>query len=606
MTTVVGEALAAGKILLQIVEVGQRCVAAVKRWQAFSKDAGTIYLKFSHENRKMVALQLVLMDKEKLGLGKPLFELMEPQQQHDIKDILLHLLQLLYGFESLVDKFNLSGTRAESSGTEELLESALASQALEDALPDLARRVRWLQTTTGWTKKVRWTTGGKTDAEKLVAGIRDWLTLIAEEIDQQFWSLAMSTQETPHQSRPEAETETETNANGANANAAVADEEERISASFKRLSLLGNDQDITTLSLNSSMRVRKFVLQLQTQRSLALEAFPDSLVVDTSSVQIGHEVQHARYAATLTKGTSSIAAFVEFRSYQGDSRQTESGMQSLCMMLTEPKDEGFRLPKPEGLFHDETKKRFGLVFPLASIGAQDLSSIWTLDNIISSADRTKMPLALKTPLLEDRFRLAFSVAAALARFHSVSWYYQGMQSKNICLLAHSSSKVSFDKPFLFGFTKTRAFGEKISYPDEDILSNVYRHPLRWEPQPKSRHNALHDLYSLGIVMLEIGMWRLIPSLLSPTGRTEDFDVSKWTSTKVQDHLKKWAQQPLASVMGTPYQQIVLALLDAKPESTSIGTWQTLPAQKRLMHSIGALHELCASLTLTLDIDSGAD
>ncbi|KAH7176898.1 hypothetical protein EDB81DRAFT_898382 [Dactylonectria macrodidyma] len=585
MATVVGEVLVAAEVLMKVVEIGQICAAAVKEWQAFSNDAKEIYLKFNHENRKMEALHRVLTDKDKFGLGKPLFELMEPQQQHDVKDILLHLLQLLHCFQTLAHKYNMSGAQAEDSGTKELLESALASQALEDALPDMERRVRWLQTTTGWTKKVRWTAGGKTDAQKLVAGIRDWLVLISEEIDQHFWNLAGLAQ----------------NSVGEGTATSPATLDKDLSAGFTRLSLLGDDHDIATLSLNNSMRVRRRVLQLRAERLPTGEAFPSSLLEEASNVQIGPEVQHARFQATVSKDRAISDALVEFRSYQGEAEHVESGMKSLCMMLMEPKHESFRLPCPQGLYHDEAEARYGLLFPLSSLGAKDLNSLWTLEQVISTTERERLPAPLKTPRLEDRFRLALTIATALARFHSVGWYYQGMNSKNICLVENNAT-VAFDKPFLFGFTKTRSFDEKVSYDDSDLANNVYRHPLRWEPHPRSRHNALYDLYSLGVALLEIGLWRPAAGLLSPTGQADNFDMSAFmTDTyQVQAYLKGWAKKALATNLGSTYQQIVLGLLRAQPESASGGTWQTLPAQKRLMHAIGILQELCESLTLTLD------
>jgi hypothetical protein len=252
-------------------------------------------------------------------------------------------------------------------------------------------------------------------------------------------------------------------------------------------------------------------------------------------------------------------------------------------------------------------KRCGLFFTLSSIGAHDLESVWTLQRIISPAERGRKPSAFKTPLLEDRFKLALSLATALGKLHSVGWYHQGLQSRNVCLVLHNPgnehSVVSFDKPFLFGFTKSRAIEEKISYEDGDVLGNLYRHPDRWEPKPSKRHDALHDLYSLGVVLLEIGLWKELPGLLSTTKDPKDFDISNWKACGVQSHLRKWGEASLAQIMGTAYQKIVLALLEAKAEDTEAGSWQSWPAQKRLMYAIRGLRELCSALSVSMDTET---
>jgi hypothetical protein len=598
----VGEAIAVAQLVVQVVEVGQKCAESIRRWQAYGEDAGQIYLKFSHENRRMKALQFVLTDRDKFGLGNPLFDLMEPQQQQDLREILLHLLQLLNGFQALVNKYNLSGSQAENRDTTALLSSALAAQALEDALPEITRRDKWLQTTTCWTTKLRWTFGAKTDAERLVSGIRQWLALIVEEIDQQFWTLAIPKPAIAITSSGNPVSNTE-----ARLARRVAQDDKTI-ANFSQLSLFERDPDMITLNLASSMRIRKFVLQLQTQNPLSDQTFPSKLLLNASNIQVGKEVQHNRYIASMTKGASTREGLVEFRSYEDRPEQIQQGIKNLCMILIESKEESFRLPKPEGIFHQEgSMKRCGLFFTLSSIGAHDLESVWTLQRIISPAERGRKPSAFKTPLLEDRFKLALSLATALGKLHSVGWYHQGLQSRNVCLVLHNPgnehSVVSFDKPFLFGFTKSRAIEEKISYEDGDVLGNLYRHPDRWEPKPSKRHDALHDLYSLGVVLLEIGLWKELPGLLSATKDPKDFDISNWKACGVQSHLRKWGEASLAQIMGTAYQKIVLALLEAKAEDTEAGSWQSWPAQKRLMYAIRGLRELCSALSVSMDTET---
>jgi hypothetical protein len=45
----------------------------------------------------------------------------------------------------------------------------------------------------------------------------------------------------------------------------------------------------------------------------------------------------------------------------------------------------------------------------------------------------------------------------------------------------------------------------------------YRHPQRWGEKVKWPFTMLHDIYSLGVVLLEIGLWQ---SLIKPVADSE--------------------------------------------------------------------------------------
>jgi hypothetical protein len=47
--------------------------------------------------------------------------------------------------------------------------------------------------------------------------------------------------------------------------------------------------------------------------------------------------------------------------------------------------------------------------------------------------------------------------------------------------------------------------------DTNIFRNIYRHPRRWGV-PTESFNAIHDIYALGVVLLEIGMWRKVKTM----------------------------------------------------------------------------------------------
>ncbi|KAF4540152.1 Het-s domain protein [Lasiodiplodia theobromae] len=53
--------------------------------------------------------------------------------------------------------------------------------------------------------------------------------------------------------------------------------------------------------------------------------------------------------------------------------------------------------------------------------------------------------------------------------------------------------------------------------DNDLERNLYRHPDR-QGRPKTSFSKLHDIYALGVVLLEIGLWEMALSLYQRAAR----------------------------------------------------------------------------------------
>jgi hypothetical protein len=112
------------------------------------------------------------------------------------------------------------------------------------------------------------------------------------------------------------------------------------------------------------------------------------------------------------------------------------------------------------------------------------------------------------------------------------------------------------------------------------------------------------MYSLGVVLLEIGHWQSHGSLLAPKQKAEDFKFEDW-------HPKRWdlrkrllsiAENDLPPVIGTVYADIVVAMLTMEEQGPDGEDWRKLPAQQRLVHMGDALSELCAAAEMTLELE----
>ena len=122
------------------------------------------------------------------------------------------------------------------------------------------------------------------------------------------------------------------------------------------------------------------------------------------------------------------------------------------------------------------------------------------------------PRSLRTILLEnnhqytldDRFRLAKRLARSVLFLHSASIVHKCICPESVLVL--NDSQTDLDEPFLVGFQKFRfAYTGTRMCGDNDWQKNLYRHPERQGDRPKEGYKMQHDIYSLGICLLEIGV-----------------------------------------------------------------------------------------------------
>ncbi len=116
------------------------------------------------------------------------------------------------------------------------------------------------------------------------------------------------------------------------------------------------------------------------------------------------------------------------------------------------------------------------------------------------------------PDLGERFQLAKALVSTLFEIHNMGWLHKNVQPKNILFWPRKGTKNEFDisKPYLMGFDIARPnqpgeFSEKPPARPEDDL---YRHPSYKGAKPHSFQPSF-DMYSLGVVLYEIGVWRRV-------------------------------------------------------------------------------------------------
>lgn len=210
-----------------------------------------------------------------------------------------------------------------------------------------------------------------------------------------------------------------------------------------------------------------------------------------------------------------------------------------------------------GYTDDTANNRYGLVYKAPQ------SSFSTLHTLISSPD-------LKTPDLNDRVRLAQTLAVALWSLHSLDWLHKSLCSANILFFPSAISKSAHEPtaaaalvpeiatPFLTGFDASR--------PDLDTalsvvsrnpsIATLHRHPASLRGMP---HCKPFDIYSLGLVLLEIGLWKVLQAYHKP-----HYSADRWRDKVVLSALVPG----LNSKVGRRYREVVEMCLKAGEHMTS--------------------------------------
>ena len=162
------------------------------------------------------------------------------------------------------------------------------------------------------------------------------------------------------------------------------------------------------------------------------------------------------------------------------------------------------------------------------------------------------------PCLESRFRLALNITASIKHIHEANITHKNINSNNLLYFLSSSLSRSREKiwkssfirkPYLTGFFPK---GSELSDADQDTpFTGLYYHPKLFGPG-KSAYNLMHDYYSLGLVLLEIGLWMPIGKFWKSRYSLGDFKI------RLQDiYLRK-----LSSKCGDGYMNAVLFCMTA--------------------------------------------
>ncbi|KAF8540172.1 hypothetical protein BDD12DRAFT_834625 [Trichophaea hybrida] len=164
---------------------------------------------------------------------------------------------------------------------------------------------------------------------------------------------------------------------------------------------------------------------------------------------------------------------------------------------------GLQVLQCRGYCREERKKRFGLVYEIPMLSPKPI----TLRKLIKSTNKRR-----DRPMLGQIFELARKIVHCVLEVHKVGWLHKTVSSYNIVFLPTTASEpVPVVSPYLIGFNHSHdEHRQSTTEGPADEIQRQYHHPEYLQNGHGFRPE--HDYYSVGLVLLEIGRWRILSQL----------------------------------------------------------------------------------------------
>ncbi|KAH0172368.1 hypothetical protein KCU67_g1760, partial [Aureobasidium melanogenum] len=275
-----------------------------------------------------------------------------------------------------------------------------------------------------------------------------------------------------------------------------------------KLGALGVRLDITI------ERVTSFAILMSTQGSR------ESMFLNEDDISSLQNLVDADDGCRTLATFKNNPVWIEWRDYKevpvpGDTGiearpddQSVRNVERLTWLLSQPNQpDEFHLPICLGYIKDSDRRRFGVVLHSLSGQPQSLLSLFDMIDVG----------------IENKVAIARQIADSLLYLHAVNWLHKGLRSAGIMFVGSGSalmedpgrllmSGIGFSRPSDNSFTSTG--------PPPDSKWSLYCHPGYLDSGRKNGYRKSYDIYSLGIILIEIAHWKPIDRILQSirTGR----------------------------------------------------------------------------------------
>ncbi|KAL8928823.1 MAG: hypothetical protein Q9208_001601 [Pyrenodesmia sp. 3 TL-2023] len=227
---------------------------------------------------------------------------------------------------------------------------------------------------------------------------------------------------------------------------------------------------------------------------------------------------------------------------------------------------------------------YGLVFDLAFPGAlpePSLPQIQPISTLYSD---------VRKPSLNERGNIALALAETVLQLHTAGWLHKGVRSDNVLFIGVGENKWkkgSAFGPYLAGYEYSRPSTAKTEETPAIPEQEIYLHP-RGQGLAHENFRRSFDLFALGCVLLEVGLWSNLVDILrqvanpfhdrsshpeKSAGKLKASEKIDWSSLRLaklqllqnEDLAKRSELADIAFHAGEAFQKAILLCLYAKDD-----------------------------------------
>ena len=190
-----------------------------------------------------------------------------------------------------------------------------------------------------------------------------------------------------------------------------------------------------------------------------------------------------------------------------------------------PKPSRFRVLDCLGYYLDQSRKRYSFIFRISEKFANG-TKICILGSLMDPGNAQYIP----KPALGQRFALARSIATSLLYLQACSILHKAFASHNVILfkqdqsIAETGIDPGFSPPFISGFDFARPHGPNFKSEPTRTRNNhelLFAHP-DYDFSDRQRFLKAYDVYSLGLMLVQIALWQPLETLAVGTGEGRNF------------------------------------------------------------------------------------
>ncbi|KAH0605606.1 uncharacterized protein H6S33_004828 [Morchella sextelata] len=240
-----------------------------------------------------------------------------------------------------------------------------------------------------------------------------------------------------------------------------------------------------------------------------------------------------------------------------------------------------------------------------------------IEMVFNVPPRLNAPESLRSLLLMEnhnvslypigaRIELAKKLARTVLYVHAADFVHKNFRPEMI-LMFNSDSKNSLGSPFLIGFQKARpAVGFTAYLGDKAWEENIYRHPDRQGEFHQTVYKMEHDVYSLGVCLLEIALWQsfVVWTEDNQPVMTEISDYLLRPSEngkqvrpyEIKARMVKMAEERVPRILGSKYTDVVISCLTCLDAGNDDDDAMTLMGDEHKMEIANPLREETVSVS----------